>query len=254
MKCLTVLCSSPQISPDGNLLAYEQVALDESGQSSDIQVWILSMEDGSQTLVGHADHSNKNPEWSEEGRLATYNATRQVITFYEPNLLELFSFSNETGEPGSWYPDGSAYLAAEIMDLNPTLEQQVASSHLLRYEMPSENIHDLTLANDLEDAYPVYSPDGSNIAFARKYLDTQRWTPGRQLWIMEEDGSEARPLSDEPNYNHYDFAWSPDGKQIAYLRFDQASLNKPPELWLLDVDSGEALQLVIGGYNPRWIP
>jgi Tol biopolymer transport system component len=71
---------------------------------------------------------------------------------------------------------------------------------------------------------------------------------------MSEDGSNARLLSDDPNYNHYDFAWSPDGHQIAYLRFDQVSLNKPPELWLVNADGSEAIQLVIGGYNPRWIP
>jgi Tol biopolymer transport system component len=254
MKCLKVLCSSPQISPDGKLLAYEQVALNESGQSSDIQVWLLSLEDGSQKLIGQAGHRNENPTWSSLGRLAVYNASRQVYSFYDLGSQELFSFSNGTGEPGSWHPDGDAYLVAEIMDVTPASGQRFAPSHLLRYDMPSESIFDFTLANDIEDASPVYSPDGTTIAFARKYLDTERWTPGRQLWLMQDDGSKAQPLSDEPNYNHYDFAWSPKGDQIAYLRFDQTTMNKPPELWLMDADGSEAIQLVIGGYNPRWIP
>jgi Tol biopolymer transport system component len=254
MKCLKVLCSSPQISPDGKLLAYEQVALNESGQSSDIQVWLLSLENGSQSLIGQAGHRNKNPAWSALGRLAVYNATRQVYSFYELSNQELFSFPNETGEPGSWHPDGGVYLVAEIMDVTPASGQQIVPSHLLRYEMPSENIFDLTLAKDIEDAYPLYSPNGTLIAFARKYLDADRWTPGRQLWLMREDGSDVRPLSDEPNYNHYDFAWSPDGDQIAYLRFDQTTMNKPPELWLMNADGSEPIQLVIRGYNPRWLP
>jgi Tol biopolymer transport system component len=254
MKCLKVLCSSPQISPDGKLLAYEQVALSESGQSSDIQVWLLSLEDSSQTLIGLAGHRNKNPSWSSLGILAAYNVTRQVYSFFDPGKQELSSFSNETGEPGSWHPDGGAYLVAEIMDVSPAAGQRIAPSHLLRYDLPTESIYDLTLTNDIEDAYPLYSPTGNLIAFARKYLDAENWTPGRQLWLMDEDGSEVRPLSDEPNYNHYDFAWSPERDQIAYLRFDQTSMNMPPELWLVDADGSEAIQLVIGGYNPRWIP
>lgn len=254
MKCLKVLCSSPQISPDGKLLAYEQVALDESGQSSEIQVWLLSLEDATQTLVGHTDHRNKDPNWSALGRLATYNATRQVYSIYDPLTRETLSFSNDTGEPGTWSPDGESFLVSEIFYIPQGDGEQIEPSHLMRYELQSERIFDLTVTNDVEDAYPAYSPDGSTIAFARKYLDAERWTPGRQLWLMREDGSDADPLSDEPNYNYYDFAWSPDGRQIALLLFDQVSLNKPPELWLMNADGSEAIQLVIGGYNPRWIP
>jgi Tol biopolymer transport system component len=254
MKCLRVLCSSPQISPDGKLLAYEQVALDESGQSSDIQVWLLSMEDDAQRPVGQVEHSNKDPGWSALGRLATYNATRQVYSIYDPANQETFSFSNDTGEPGTWSPDGGSYLVSEIYYIQQGDSAQIEPSHLLRYEIPSEKVLDLTVTNDVEDAYAAFSPDGRIIAFARKYLDAQRWTPGRQLWLMEEDGSDAHPLSDEPDFNHYDFSWSPDGHQIAYLRFDQVSLNKPPELWLVNVDGSDPIQLVIGGYNPRWIP
>lgn len=254
MKCLKVLCSSPQISPDGKLLAYEQVALNESGQSSEVQVWLLSLEDGSQTLVGQAGHRNENPSWSSSGRLAVYNATRQVYSFYELNTQNLVSFPNETGEPGTWNPDGETYLAAEIMDVNPSNLLQVSASHLLRYAITSENVFDLTVANDIEDTSPVYSPTGDFIAFTRRYLDAERWTPGRQLWVMREDGSEAHALINEPNYYHYDFAWSPDSTKIAYLRFDQVTMNKPPELWLINADGSDAIQLVIGGYNPRWIP
>lgn len=254
MKCLQALCSSPQISPDGKLLAYEQIALGEIGAASDIQVWLLSLEDGEQTLVGEANHRIKNPGWSSQGGLAVYDDTRQAYLLYNLATQEYIAFPNETGEPGTWHPDGNSYLAAEIFLINPGSAQQIALSHLLRYELPEERTYDLTLANDIEDAYPLYSPNGSTIAFARKYLDTQRWTPGRQLWLMGADGSDARPLTDEPNYNHYDFAWSPDGDQLAYLRFDQTSLNKPPELWLVNTDGSDPIQLVIGGYNPRWIP
>lgn len=254
MKCLNVLCSSPNISPDGKLLAYERVALDESGGTSNIQVWLLSLVDGSQAPVGPENHSTKNPSWSSTGRLALYDDTRQEFIIYDLVTRESFTFPNETGEPGTWQPDGSGYLASEIFLINPGSSQQTASSHLMRYEIPEGRVIDLTLSNDIEDASPAYSPDGSTIVFARKYIDSQRWTPGRQLWLMDAGGSNTRPLTDEPNYNHYDATWSPDGKQLAYMRFDQTILNKPTELWLVNADGSHSIQLVIGGYNPRWIP
>ena len=43
----------------------------------------------------------------------------------------------------------------------------------------------------VEDVSPVFSPDGKWIAFARRYLDPLRWTPGRQVWLMRADGTEA---------------------------------------------------------------
>jgi Tol biopolymer transport system component len=135
-----------------------------------------------------------------------------------------------------------------------------ASSHLMRFELPATGVggvpapQDLTQDVALEDADPVYSPDGSHIAFARKYLDLARWTPGRQLWVIAADGTQARPLTDEPLYTHYDFAWSPDGEQIAYVRFHQTVLTLPPELWIIQTDGSDPLQLVIGGYAPQWAP
>jgi Tol biopolymer transport system component len=106
----------------------------------------------------------------------------------------------------------------------------------------------------VEDTEAVYSPDGSSIAFARKYLDAARWSLGRQLWIMNSDGSNSHAITGEPDDNHYDLAWSRDGSALAYVSFNQAQLSTPPELWMVSVDGSEPTQLVIGGYSPIWIP
>jgi Tol biopolymer transport system component len=100
----------------------------------------------------------------------------------------------------------------------------------------------------------TYSPNGATIAFARKYLDSERWTFGRQLWIMNADGSNAHPITDEPNFNHFDLAWSWDGLMLAYVRFNEAQIFKPPELWMINADGSNPIQLIIGGYSPLWIP
>jgi hypothetical protein len=41
---------------------------------------------------------------------------------------------------------------------------------------------------------------------------------------------------------------------IAYARFNQAKLSELPELWMINADGSNPIQLVIGGYSPTWIP
>ena len=125
----------------------------------------------------------------------------------------------------------------------------------MRYSLEqSGQVLDLTQANNIEDTQPVFSPDGRLLAFARKYLDPQRWRAGWQLWVMQKNGLDGRALKEDPFYIYYDFAWSPDSAQIAFVRFNQAILTDPAELWLINADGSNPVQLVIGGYNPQWIP
>jgi Tol biopolymer transport system component len=113
---------------------------------------------------------------------------------------------------------------------------------------------DLSQGPVVEDTSPAFSPDGSLIAFARKFLDAARWTPGRQIWIMGANGEDPHPVSDTPFYNYSAFAWRPDGKQLAYIRFNQDSPTQPPEIWLVKADGSDPQQLVTGGFEPQWIP
>jgi Tol biopolymer transport system component len=82
----------------------------------------------------------------------------------------------------------------------------------------------------------------------------ERWTFGRQIWIMNPDGTNTHPITDDPNYNHFDLAWSWDSQMLAYVRFNEAQLYELPELWMINADGSNPIQLIIGGYSPLWIP
>jgi Tol biopolymer transport system component len=261
LACPQALCRSPQPSPDGQFLAYESVPLSTgSGQPAPASVWLLPLTGGDPQLAGDADHLTSQPAWSSAGWLSFYDKTQQAYVLLNPNTQKQHLLPNQTGESGAWKPDGSAFVAAEILFEEVGLLEPRASAHLIRYDLESPAsaiptaMLDLTHDSDLEDASPAYSPDGKLLALERKYLDNTRWTPGRQLWLMEADGSQAKPLTDAPLYSHYDIAWSADGSRIAFLRFNQATLTDPPELWLIDADGTDPVQLVVGGYAPLWIP
>ncbi len=73
---------------------------------------------------------------------------------------------------------------------------------------------------------PAWSPDGQWVAF--------RAAPG--LSIVRPDGSDRRDLVQEPVGS---FTWSPDGRQITFVKMAQLD-DATGALWELDVASGEA--------------
>jgi Tol biopolymer transport system component len=106
----------------------------------------------------------------------------------------------------------------------------------------------------VEDAAPVYAPSGEWIAFARKNLRAGVWTPGRQLWLMRADGSEAHALTADPLYHHGTFVWRPDGRALVFMRSDATDPSQATEIWTINVDGTGARRLVLGGYVPAWMP
>lgn len=268
LQCGQTACRLPQVSPGGSFLAFEKTAPKGNGQPNFPQVWLLSLPVGTaqpqkaespQRLVGDPSHQTDQPIWSSDGQLAYYDTNLAAYVIYDPRSQQITSFPNQTGQAGDWDPGGRYFVAPEISyiqagDPNKTGLDMIANSHLIQFDRQTGQTKDLTQAEDLEDASPAYSPDGANLALARKSLDIKSWTPGRQLWIMQADGSDARQLTDDPSYNHYDFAWSPDGDQLAFVRFNQTVMIEPPELWVINPDGSAAQKLVVGGYTPQWIP
>jgi Tol biopolymer transport system component len=61
---------------------------------------------------------------------------------------------------------------------------------------------------DFEATWPVWSPDGSRIAF-QNYNDNQY-----HIWTMNPDGSDLQQVTDG-HWDHREPTWSPDGTKTA---------------------------------------
>ncbi len=174
-----------------------------SGQAENFQVWVLPLAAGGPAepfLAGAAGHQTTQPVWSSAGWLAFYDSDDKAYIFTEPGAGERGRFPNQTGQGGAWHPDGRQFLAPEIVFVDTAGSPSVtgleprADSHLLLYNLDTNTTQDLTPGEGIEDTSPVFSPDGKFLAFARKYLDAKRWTPGRQLWIALVDTRAAAAL------------------------------------------------------------
>jgi TolB protein len=115
-----------------------------------------------------------------------------------------FSFSP------SWSPDG-AWLVYDGGDHGalPTTQHGLCTTTV---EGPNNSV----LTNNVHDHFPVWSPDGTSIAFMHWQHD--HW----EIYVMNADGSGRWPLTGssallERRPNNVSPAWSPDGERIAFL-------------------------------------
>ena len=103
---------------------------------------------------------------------------------------------------------------------------------------------------------PALSPDGRKIVFttARNFGPTFAVF---ELYVMDMDGSHVTRLTTSPDstfgYNAY-AAWSPDGKQIAFIRSINGSV---PHLFVMNSDGSGMKQLLTGDlpdFGVAWSP
>lgn len=264
LACPDDLCTAPVFSFDGLRLAFERHSLAEAGTS---QVQVLDLETAQLMSPGDDEsHLTQSPRFARDGRLSYFNRTLQAIAVYDFNARFTTFIPASSGEVGSWSPDGQFIVYPEIIfPPEPTLAPESTHdpdeehtdlfySHLLKVTVATNHTQNLSGEGVVEDASPVYSPSGGWLAFGRKLLAQDQWTPGKQLWLMRADGSEAHVLSNEPLRNYSAFVWSPDEKQLVYMRFDVTDPSSLPELWVVNADGSNPRLLVAGGYLPEWLP
>jgi Tol biopolymer transport system component len=88
------------------------------------------------------------------------------------------------------------------------------------------------------DADPIWSPDGSQLAFRREVGDGER-----RVMLMGTDGSDVRQLTDGPGLDQ-DPAWSPDGARIAFKSDRPPAVGPVGEhVWIVDGTGGDPTQL-----------
>ena len=78
------------------------------------------------------------------------------------------------------------------------------------------------------DYIPNFSPDGKRLAF------TSYATGNEEIWVMDLDGTNARPLTNDPK-GDWSPAWSPDGKTIVFT----SSRDGVNQLWIMNADGAD---------------
>jgi Tol biopolymer transport system component len=251
VECIDVACSTPSISPDGRLLVFNKGGY-ATAMVSPPRLWLLDLESGEQAPV--FDDSQRlgfDARWSGDGEWLTYISPERVGVglFNLEDGSEQF-FATSAGETGAWNP-----VRLELVYALVTEVQGQPVTHLLANDLESGAQRNLSGEGALvEDNSPAFSPDGEWIAFRRKEYGGERASPGKQIWLMRADGSDARPLTLAPGYDHGSPQWSPDGNSLTYQRFALKGPNIEVEVIVQDVASGAMQVAARPGQRPLWIP
>lgn len=272
LPCPGTACRAPVFSPDGRRVAYERQlptpTADGSTDFGNARVFVFTPESGADEPVGEVGNQTRTPRWAPDGRLSFYDTARQAIVVRNITDGSVTFVPNDSGEMGTWSADSQFIVLPQIilqenaLVLSPTQQITLTGSasvagfysHLQKVTVATNTTVNLSGEAVVEDAAPVYSWNGDWLIFARRELNGTTWTPGRQLWRMRPDGSEARALTDEPLFAHSAVRWSPDNTQVAFMRLDATDPTAQPEIWLMNMD-GSAMRLwVKNAYLPEWLP
>jgi Tol biopolymer transport system component len=122
------------------------------------------------------------------------------------------------GFPLSVSPQEVAWSPDEKWLVFTALDGEKKTSQLMRLNLSSHAVTDLSRDGRFIDESAAWAPDGKSIVFASNRPGGQ--PDQRQLWVMDADGANPRPLqplTKSADRQAFLPSWSPDGKQVAYL-------------------------------------
>ena len=187
---------APAWSPDGTKIVYQTAKDDDTSR-----LWVMNADgSGKQRLSRNREGTNYgDAQWSPDGSTIafsifkagdtprSFNSSIALINASDGgNLRRLTSPRGADEVNPNWSPDGAS-IAFEVNGLFP-----VRQSDIWLMGADGSGKRPLTQTRFYE-TYPVFSPDGTRIAFAgdrdNRKLSTERLGRGFELYTMATDGS-----------------------------------------------------------------
>jgi Tol biopolymer transport system component len=240
---------APSWSPNGERLSVIRDACDRADCSWSEAIYTVGA-DGSdpRRLTSEVDEPDDTlPVWSSDGKWIAYGTFDGIATRRPDGSGLSWPAGYDEDDPlqeVTWSPDHSWLAFA-------------TDEAIYRVRPDGDSFERLAGGESLEDL--VWSPDGSTIAFDHLVND---WLGSRVTLIDLETGKQ-RDLPRPPV--SYAPAWSPDGKQLAFLGCDRSVGSSRADgdcggaddgnLWVVNADGTNLRRLKEWSYGPPvWLP
>ncbi len=254
--CVNARCSSPAWHPDETRLLYQREDVtDGAGQArTEARAWVVDVRTAeTRLLFDDPQLLGMDPQWSPDAdRIAVYDPRAGGIRVHALAAGTETLIPIATRVSGTFSPDGTRLIYPVLVRGSMG---QAFYTHLTIANMAASEREPVSGAEDtpVEDGFASWSPDGSRLVVARRYLD-ERYTSGKQLYTLELATGAVQPLVVDAQYTHAAPQWDAAGQRIVYQRFDLRTPDAVPEIWVYDEATGDARQVATNAFFPAWVP
>jgi dipeptidyl aminopeptidase/acylaminoacyl peptidase len=278
------VATDPQISPDGRRIAYVRRSGDIMTDRMRPTIWLIDTVTGEQAPLVAGPGAHVSPRWSPDGtRLAYISTAEGGASQLYVRWLESGESARITGLPHApnsiaWSPDGRQIAYSMLAPAEPARLgrapsrpegatwaeplQQITSvtyradgqgflrtgySHIFVVPADGGSPRQLTAGDFHHDGPVIWSPDGSTLyTSANRSPDWERDPLDGEIYAIDLAGGALRALTDRNGPDATPVV-SPDGRQIAYLGFDdRGHAYTHSQLWVMNRDGSGRRSLTAG--------
>ncbi|MBT7289922.1 MAG: hypothetical protein HN837_05465, partial [Chloroflexi bacterium] len=203
------------------------------------EIYTVNADGTGLTRLTNGSTSADNPIWSPNGEKITYRKDQSIYVMdadgSNQTRLNYYPYSGSI-----WSPDSSqiaCYLTGAIYIINA---DGSGTTNLTGHFPPATEPGSIW-----ENRDPVWSPDGTKIAFESSVTEGDQ-QPNEDIYVINADGTNPVRITNNPAFDGYP-TWSPDGNKILFV----SNRDGYDGIYLMDADGSNQTSLA-KGYNPVW--
>jgi len=260
--------SDPQISPDGEVIAFVLSTINHKDDSYERHIWVADCKIGKAKQFTHGVGSDTYPRWSPDGKRLLFLSRsrdpedRKTQLWSIPRSggeAEIFAKTDEGVSKPVWAPDSKSVLFLSKVWTQGKPESDVKVITRIKYKLNAAGFfqgrrtHIFTARvggkpkqltkGEFDVEVSRWSPDGKSIAFISNMGENADISRVRDIFEVPTRGGEPRRLT-EGKHVISDLSYSPDGDRVAFIGHDRPlELVVNMDLWVMPSGGGEKRNL-----------